>query len=119
MERKKILIVEDSEVIQLLVQTILEEKDYEFFVSNDGQEALDFLEKQTPDLIILDLMMPVMDGFKFLDELHEPNCPILVLTARSDVESIRRVMASGASDYLVKPFISINLINKIEQLIGK
>ncbi len=119
MKKKKILIVEDSEVIQLLIQTILEEKEYEFYISSDGLEALKFLENDTPDLIILDLMMPVMDGFQFLEELPKQDCPILVLTARSDVESIRKVMAAGASEYLVKPFISINLINKIEQLIGQ
>ncbi len=119
MKRKKILIVEDSEVIQILLQAILEGSNYELFITNNGQEALVHLETHKPDLIILDLQMPVMNGFQFLEELHEPNCPILVLTAFSELEYIRRAMANGASDYLVKPFISTNIINKIELLIGK
>lgn len=119
MESRKILLVEDSRIIQLLIQTVLCDYGYELkFVSN-GQEALAELNKQKPDLLILDIMMPVMDGFVLLDKLEKPfTFPILIVSARADYESIGKAMELGADDYLIKPFNSANLINKVEGLLN-
>lgn len=119
MEKKKILLVEDSRIIQLLIQTILVDYGCDVQFVSDGKQAMDNLEKEKPDLLILDLMMPVMDGFTLLEKLEKPiTFPILVVTARSDYESIGKAIELGAADYLIKPFNSSDLINKIERLLS-
>jgi len=119
MEKKNILLVEDSHIIQLLIQAILEDNEYNVEFVSDGKQALEYLKKNKPDILILDLMMPVMDGFKMLDRIEKPiPYPILVVTARSDFKSIGKAIELGASDYLIKPFNANNLLNKIERLLA-
>jgi len=120
MEKKKILLVEDSHIIQLLIQEILDNRNYVVDFASDGKQALDYLDKDKPDILILDLMMPIMDGFKMLENIEKPiPFPILIVTARSDFKSIGKAIELGASDYLIKPFNSSNLLNKINRLLAK
>ena len=119
MDTKKILLVEDSHIIQLLIQTVLSDYDCELRFVNNGEQALDAIMKEKPDLLIMDIMMPVMDGFSLLVNIDKPfEFPILVVSARADYDSIGRAMELGAHDYLIKPFNSFNLINKIERLLS-
>lgn len=112
-----VLLVEDIYINQLVVESFLVEAGFTVKVVNDGEEAIESLNSSTPDIIILDLMMPVMDGFSFLAEIKgRTNFPILVVSARSDYESIEKAIELGASDYLIKPFNSKDLINKVERL---
>ena len=107
MESKKILLVEDSRIIQLLIQTVLCDYGYELkFVSN-GQEALAELNKQKPDLLILDIMMPVMDGYETIRRIRKmeefTKLPIIAVTAKAMKKDYDDCIAAGASDYLPKP----------------
>lgn len=119
MDTKKILLVEDSRIIQLLIQTVLSDYGCEVESVNDGEEALGALSKHKPDLLILDIMMPVMDGFTLLEKIDKPlGFPVLVVSARADYNSIGKALELGASDYLIKPFNSTDLINKVDRLLG-
>ena len=118
MERKRIVVVEDSYIIQLLIQTILVDYDYVLDLFHNGKEALTSLTDNPPDLLILDIMMPVMDGFTLLEKIKSNrNYPILIVTARTDYGSIEKAMEMGVTDYLIKPFNTIDLINKVDRLL--
>lgn len=118
MERKRIVVVEDSYIIQLLIQTILVDYDYILDLYHNGKEALASLTDNPPDLLILDIMMPVMDGFTLLEKIKATcNYPILIVTARTDYGSIEKAMEMGVTDYLIKPFNAIDLINKVDRLL--
>ncbi|MGE0077426.1 MAG: response regulator [Bacteroidales bacterium] len=118
MNKKKIVIVEDSYIIQLLIQTILVDYGYDLKFFYNGKDVLPTLKNDPPDLLILDIMMPVMDGFTLLEQIKTGNnYPILIVTARTDYTSIEKAMELGASDYLIKPFNAIDLINKVERLL--
>ncbi|BDX37096.1 hypothetical protein CYCD_04510 [Tenuifilaceae bacterium CYCD] len=117
MDKKKIFVVEDSYIIQLLIQTVLMDYGYTMSFFSNGKDALVALDHEQPDLLILDIMMPVMDGFTLLENIKNNHTyPILVVTARADYASIEKAMELGVSDYLIKPFNSTDLINKVERL---
>lgn len=119
MSKGKILLVDDLFANQILVLTLLENEGYEVSVVGDGEEAIHAIKKQKPDLLILDLMMPRMDGFTFMQKIKgEVDFPIIILTARSDFESIEKALELGAVDYLIKPFNSNDLINKVNRNLG-
>ena len=112
---KRVLVVDDDDDIQALLQMILESEDYEVVTAGDGLLALNELEKSTPDLILLDLMMPRMDGYTFAKELRQrkrqPTIPIIVLSA--DVNAKQKVEQMGADSYITKPFDIGSLLDKI------
>ncbi|MFP4555456.1 MAG: response regulator [Bacteroidales bacterium] len=116
MAAKKILLVEDIYFNQILIESLLVEWGYSVVIADNGSVALNMLQAETPDLIVLDLMMPVMDGFKFLEEKNgkRDKTPVIVLSARSDMESIQRAIGLGANDYITKPFNSSDLENKVK-----
>ena len=117
MEQKKILIVEDSESIREMLKVMVESEGYEVITAEDGMEGLTRARSDGPDLIILDLMLPKMDGFKVCRMLKFDSqfrrIPILILTARSS--DADRLMGEevGADDYLVKPFEPETLLERI------
>lgn len=116
MAAKKILLVEDIYFNQILIESLLVEWGYSVITGDNGSVALDMMQGENPDLIVLDLMMPVMDGFKFLEAKAELGIktPVVVLSARSDMESIQRALSLGANDYITKPFNSSDLENKLK-----
>lgn len=116
MIKKKILLVEDIYFNQILIESMLVEWGYEVQLANDGADALEYIKKEDYHLIILDLMMPVMDGFRFLEEKNilKIQSPVVVLSARSDMESIDRALKLGAIDFITKPFNSSDLENKVK-----
>src|SRR4051812_8477316 len=104
---KKILVVEDNQVNRELVRDMLEGPDFEIFEAENGLEALHMLPKIAPDLVLLDIQMPVLDGMSAIKQIREKPqyapLPVLALTAYAMVGDKERVLAAGFSGYLTKP----------------
>jgi two-component system sensor histidine kinase/response regulator len=107
MERNKILIVDDQPNNLKVISSILSEN-YKLFVANSGEKAFKILEVEKPDLILLDIMMPGMDGYEVCERLklneNMKDIPIIFLTAKSELEDIVKGFELGAVDYITKPF---------------
>ncbi|MCX8036356.1 MAG: response regulator [Candidatus Sumerlaeia bacterium] len=123
MVKKRILLADDEEDIKTVVAMFLEAQGYEVITAFDGLDALEKVRTEKPDLILLDIMMPVLDGFEVCKRLKEnedtARIPIVILSAAAHVESVNRGLKAGAKDYIVKPFEPEKLVEKIEQFIGK
>lgn len=121
--KKKILLVDDEPLLVEMVSMRLEANDYEVISAGDGQEALEKVRKAKPDLIILDLMLPKIDGYKVcrmlkFDDKYK-NVPIILFTARAQQSDMKLGEEVGADAYLVKPFEAEVLLAKIEELLKK
>jgi CheY-like chemotaxis protein len=118
----KILVVEDEPENRLLIGMILSAEGYQVIPAVDGADALARMASEPPDLILLDLMMPQMNGFEVLERLraHPATAPVpvIVLTALAQERDIERAVASGAQGYVIKPFEPDELLNRIEQMLG-
>jgi DNA-binding response OmpR family regulator len=102
---KKILIVDDEERLRTLLQSYLRQEGFEVVTATNGREALFVARQEQPDLIILDLMMPEMDGFSFMHAHNkEANTPVIILTAKPDEQEKVLGLELGADDYVTKPF---------------
>jgi two-component system response regulator VicR len=112
----KILLADDEPSIQSVMREIVEDGGYEFCSALDGEEAFSVIEQESPDLIILDVMMPKMDGFRVCSTLRERGVtiPIIILSAKGDLVDKSIGFAAGADDYLVKPFSPEELIMRIQ-----
>jgi CheY-like chemotaxis protein len=120
--QKKIMIVEDDEFLVQMYATKLELQEYQVTTAGDGKQALKLIKKEKPDLILLDLNLPVMDGFQVLEELKKDQAtkdiPVLVLTNYGQKEHIDKCLALGAVDYLIKAhFVPSEVVDKIKILI--
>jgi class 3 adenylate cyclase len=106
--RPRILIVDDEPFNVDYLEQELEELDYETLAATNGQEALDCVHSSSPDLVLLDIMMPIMDGFAVLEKLKaDPatrDIPVIVISAMTDLQSVVKGIKGGAEDYLPKPF---------------
>jgi len=119
-----ILVVEDYKVTRMMIKKMLEKgTDWKILEAQDGQKALNLLEELTPDLIILDLMMPNMNGFEFLKKIKSMDrinkIPILILTGLKSVEEEIKELKNGADDYLTKPIKMDILISRCKKLLDK
>jgi DNA-binding response OmpR family regulator len=119
-----ILVVEDYKVTRMMIKKMLEKgTDWKIFEAQDGQKALDLLNEQMPDLIILDLMMPNMNGFEFLKKIKSMDkidkIPILILTGLKSVEDEIKGLQTGADDYLTKPIKMDILISRCQKLLDQ
>lgn len=112
-----ILIVDDVPLNVLLVKKMLARMGMQMYTASNGQDALNKLAENKPDLILLDLMMPVMDGFEVLEHLREDestkDIKVVVLSALNNETEIVRAMKGGAVDFIAKPIIMERLINCI------
>ncbi|MDD2278925.1 MAG: hybrid sensor histidine kinase/response regulator [Bacteroidales bacterium] len=112
-----ILLVDDSEALLKLISSFLEAENYTLFTHGNGEKALEFLENNTPDLILLDRTMPGMQGIEVCKHIKQNkklhNIPIIFLTATSDVKSIVEGFQAGAVDYITKPFQKEELIARV------
>lgn len=119
---KRILLVDDEQNILMLVKQILEMAGYNVDTASNGPEALEKARKVTPDLIVLDLMLPGLDGYQICGILKHDRLtmktPILILTARSQPKDYELGMKVGASAYMTKPFEPLALIAKVGELLG-
>ncbi len=116
---KKILVVEDSRTQRKIICRMLEQNGYEIVEASDGYEALGQLDKEKPDLILLDIIMPGMDGYKVMSLIKEKpgmkNVPIIMLTSRDKLIDKMRGKVSGTNEYLTKPFVYEELIAKVDK----
>lgn len=116
--KKKILIIEDNDDIRDSSVEILELADYEVLQADNGKTGVELAQRQLPDIILCDIMMPELDGYGVLYLLSKnpetANIPFIFLTAKAERSDMRKGMEMGADDYLTKPFDDIELLNTIE-----
>ena len=121
--KKTIMVADDNPDIINIVKTILEGKGYTVLGAHSGQELLTLLDGQKADLIILDIMMPQMDGLEVLSRLkavsETATIPVILLTAKVQYEDVLGGYKLGADYYITKPFTSTQLINGINLLMGE
>ena len=117
--RFKILIVDDDPIIVRLLTHFLSQSNYEVKSVNDGMEGLKIAFAEKPDLILLDVMMPGMNGFRFLELLKKgkrfANVPVLMISAIVEEDQVLRALEAGATDYIVKPFSSRIVLAKVHK----
>jgi len=117
---KKILVVDDEKHIVRLVQVNLERAGYEVITAYDGDEALKKVKEERPDLIVLDVMMPKMDGFEVMKHLKaDPttrDIPVIMLTAKAQDTDVFKGWQSGVDCYLTKPFNPLELLGFIKRI---
>jgi DNA-binding response OmpR family regulator len=102
---RKILVVDDTRNVQLMINDFLVSQDFEVLNASDGREALDAFHESNPDLILLDIMMPNMDGYQFISQLRrESDVPVIMITAKQQEAEIIKGFDLGADDYITKPF---------------
>lgn len=102
---RKILVVDDTRNVQVLLSDFLSGQDFEVLEAYDGREALEVVRAQNPDLILLDIMMPNMDGYQFITQLRKTSgIPVIMITAKQQEADIIRGFDLGADDYITKPF---------------
>lgn len=116
---EKILIVEDNPTISDLIKLNLKMASYETSQVYDGRQALESIEKGQFDLILLDVMLPEIDGFSLMNKIKEKDIPIILLTAKAAVTDKVKGLKMGADDYIVKPFESIELLARIEAVLRR
>ena len=118
-----ILIAEDEADIRQLVSFNLERETYKTITAGDGKEALTLAASKIPDLIILDLMLPIMDGFSVFKELkidsRTKDIPVIMLTAKAQLDDIIAGLEMGADDYLTKPFSPKELVLRVKALLKR
>ena len=124
MGKKKVLIVEDDNFVSEVYSTKLLEMGHEVQIAQNGEEGLALIEKSKPDLVLLDILMPVMGGIELLEELKKKvewkSIPIILLTNVGEKESIQKARNLGVQDYLIKShFTPAEVIEKIESILGK
>jgi len=121
--QRTIMVVDDNPDIITIVKTILEGKGYHVLSASSGQELLNLLTDRKPDLIILDIMMPEMDGLEVLGRLkavaETASIPVILLTAKVQYEDVLGGYKLGADYYITKPFTSTQLVNGINLLLGE
>lgn len=119
---KKVLIVDDNQDAIHILTAVLKRGGYLVSVAKNGAEAIEKVHQESPALILLDIMMPKMDGFEVCQEIkgseETRNIPVLMITARKDPESRKRGLEVGASEYLVKPIHPAEVLRKVQEYLG-
>lgn len=120
---KKILLIEDNDDIRINTSEILELSNYKVISAEDGKQGVEIALREKPDLIICDIMMPVLDGYGVLHSIHKnesiKNTPFIFLTAKTERNDFRKGMELGADDYLTKPFTGAELLNAVDSRLKK
>jgi len=117
----KILLAEDEPALGMIIKESLETRNFEVFLCHDGQEALSCYKAERPELLVLDVMMPKLDGFTLAQEIrtYDKQIPIIFLTAKSQTKDVVQGFELGGNDYLKKPFSMEELIVRIKALLGR
>ncbi|MFT7251268.1 MAG: two-component system alkaline phosphatase synthesis response regulator PhoP [Flavobacterium sp.] len=119
---KKILIVDDEPNIVMSLEYTFKKNNFEVFIARDGQEALDILKSNYPDVIILDVMMPMVDGYATLEQIKKDknlnHTKVLFLSAKNKPSDIEKGLSLGADAYLTKPFSVKNVVDKVFELVS-
>lgn len=116
---EKILIVEDDATISDLIKLNLKMVGYETRQAYDGAQALEIIEKEEFDLILLDVMLPKIDGFSIIGKIKHKDIPVIFLTAKASIADKVQGLKMGADDYIVKPFESIELLARVEAVLRR
>lgn len=117
---RKVLVVDDTRNVQLMLSDFLSSQDYEVFLASDGNEALESFHEIHPDIILLDIMMPNMDGYQFITHLRkESSVPVIMITAKQQEADIIRGFDQGADDYITKPFRMRELLVRIRAVMRR
>ncbi len=119
----KILVVDDSTTNVVLLEAILDEKGYTIETALNAKEAYSIIDRETPDLILLDLLMPKISGFEFLEEIRKnqktKNTPVIVVSALTDEDNIDKILKMGAIDFVKKPIDLQYLVERVESVLQK
>ncbi|WLR54410.1 response regulator transcription factor [Mesobacillus subterraneus] len=117
---KTILIIEDEQTISRVLAVYLKHEGYEVVQVFDGKEGLDLFTQHEPDLILLDVMLPEMDGWDILKEIRKvSSCPVIMLTALGDIDYRLKGLNQGADDYISKPFIGEEVVARINAVLRR
>jgi DNA-binding response OmpR family regulator len=123
MHRKKILLVDDSSTVLLMEKMILSKSEYDVVTARDGIEGVEKARCELPDLILMDVVMPRMDGFEAVRKLREDDStrsiPVIMVTTRGELQSVETGYASGCSDYVTKPINGLELLTKVRSCLGQ
>ena len=123
MASRKILLVDDSETVLQMEQMILAKSSYELILARDGEEGVAKALTTQPDLILMDVVMPKMNGFEAVKQLRENaqtrSVPIVMVTSKAEAESMETGYQSGCSDYIIKPIDQLELVTKVKNLLGE
>lgn len=119
---KKILIVDDEPNIVMSLEYTFKKNNFQVYIARDGQEALDILKTELPDIIILDVMMPMVDGYATLEQIKQDerlkDCKVIFLSAKNKPVDVERGLALGANLYMTKPFSVKKLVEEVNDLIN-
>jgi DNA-binding response OmpR family regulator len=119
---KKVLIVDDEPSIIVALQFLMEQNGYETLVAFSGEEAMETIARQHPDLILLDIMLPVVDGFEVCQRVREnsewKDIRIVLVTALGSEANAAKGLALGADAYITKPFANADLVAKVKELLA-
>jgi DNA-binding response OmpR family regulator len=122
MVRKKILLVDDSETSLLMSRMILSKANYDIVIAKNGADGVDRAVAERPDLVLLDVVMPKMNGFEACTAMrarHETEkTPIIMVTTRGEGSSVETGFAAGATDYITKPVNGLELLTKVRNILG-
>ncbi|MCL4265458.1 MAG: response regulator [Anaerolineae bacterium] len=117
-----VLVVDDEDMTRKLLRLMLERDGFTILEAEDGQQALEVIAESKPDIVILDVMMPNMDGFTTCQELRSQpetaTLPIILLSARSQTEAVQAGLESGADRYMTKPISKPELVQTITELLS-
>ena len=114
-KNRVILAVDDDERTLEMLNRIFTLEGYDIATATDGHSALALLNERTPDLILLDIMMPGLDGFEVLDMIRQrSDVPVIMITAKCDVDSLRDAIFMGADDYVRKPFSAREVVARVK-----
>ncbi|MBK5260169.1 MAG: response regulator [Thermoanaerobaculia bacterium] len=123
MSKKKILLVDDSVTTLMMEQMVLRGQPYNVVTAKNGEEAVRMSEAELPDLILLDVMMPVMNGFEACRRIRQNlatlQIPIIMVTTRGEENSVETGFESGCNDYITKPINGTELLTKVRALLGE
>jgi DNA-binding response OmpR family regulator len=122
MSRKKILLVDDSATILMIERMLLNKGPYDVITAADGEEAVAKTASDRPDLILMDVVMPKMNGFDAVRRIRESaevgGTPIIMVTTRGEMENVENGFSSGCNDYITKPINGPELMTKLKALLG-
>jgi DNA-binding response OmpR family regulator len=116
----KIMVVDDDSNICELLRLYIEKEDYEVVIASNGTQAVEMFDREKPDLILLDIMMPVLDGWQVCREIRKKSsCPIIMLTAKGEVFDKVLGLELGADDYVVKPFEAKEVVARVKAVLRR
>lgn len=122
MSKRKILLVDDSNTVLMMERMLLQGGGYELVIARNGEEAVALAAAESPDLILMDVVMPKLNGFEACKAIRAQastaGIPIIMVTTRGEYENVETGFASGANDYVTKPINGLELTSKIKNLLG-